>query len=330
MAKDYQNLLDYAASLQQSAQPQQQMPLDSELPGPQLAPGPQTGGGAQGLLDVLGSIGSGIGTGLLGVLQAIPEVAAYRQAALGQPEALKAIQEERKQTKLAGSLTDYLNKPEFSQFAPEISAVVQSGDKRQMAKLAIELPRRKKFQESINAAPITSEQKDFVRSLASYDLESADKTLREMTRVTGLESSKERLQTLKQQSKVESDLAKLKQKEAALPENVVLAAIESGQLDPNDPKLDERIAGLLEGRKIAVKKDTVKNIIANPKIQRLVPDQNILTQLFNKLGIRSKPVAMAAPAAAPAQPKMPAVGEVRNGFRFKGGNPADKNNWEKQ
>lgn len=32
-----------------------------------------------------------------------------------------------------------------------------------------------------------------------------------------------------------------------------------------------------------------------------------------------------APAKAP-----PAVGEVRNGFKFKGGNPADKNSWEKQ
>lgn len=32
-----------------------------------------------------------------------------------------------------------------------------------------------------------------------------------------------------------------------------------------------------------------------------------------------------APAGAP-----PAVGTVRSGYRFKGGNPADKNNWEKQ
>ena len=32
-----------------------------------------------------------------------------------------------------------------------------------------------------------------------------------------------------------------------------------------------------------------------------------------------------APAKAP-----PAVGEVRNGYKFKGGNPADKNAWEKQ
>ena len=37
-----------------------------------------------------------------------------------------------------------------------------------------------------------------------------------------------------------------------------------------------------------------------------------------------------APAAAPAAPAMPKAGEVRRGYRFKGGNPADKNNWEQQ
>jgi hypothetical protein len=34
------------------------------------------------------------------------------------------------------------------------------------------------------------------------------------------------------------------------------------------------------------------------------------------------------PAAQPAQAKQPAVGEVRKGYRFRGGNPADKGSWE--
>lgn len=38
----------------------------------------------------------------------------------------------------------------------------------------------------------------------------------------------------------------------------------------------------------------------------------------------------AAPASTPPPaPKPPAVGIVQNGYKFKGGNPADKNNWEK-
>jgi hypothetical protein len=28
-------------------------------------------------------------------------------------------------------------------------------------------------------------------------------------------------------------------------------------------------------------------------------------------------------------PAPPAIGEIRDGHKFKGGNPADKNNWEK-
>jgi hypothetical protein len=34
-------------------------------------------------------------------------------------------------------------------------------------------------------------------------------------------------------------------------------------------------------------------------------------------------------APAPAAPKPPAVGTVQDGYRFKGGNPADQKNWEK-
>lgn len=38
----------------------------------------------------------------------------------------------------------------------------------------------------------------------------------------------------------------------------------------------------------------------------------------------------AAPAAGTAAPTVPAVGAIQDGYRFKGGNPADPKNWEKQ
>lgn len=306
MAKDYQSLLDYA-----------QAPVSPET---QQLTGQQTGGGGQGLLDVLSAIGSGLGTvggalgsGLLQTLQALPEVAAYRQAALGQPEALKTLQEEKKQTKLAGSLTGYLSKPEYSTFAPEIGVAIESGDKRQMAKLALELPKRKKFLDTIQTAPVTDEQKEVLKGLASYDPDVAASALKEMVRVTNLESSKERLQLLKQRGQAEQKAKDLAAKEQRLPENIVLNAFSSNQLDPADPKLEERIAGLLEGQKIPVKKDTVKNLMASPSIQKLIPEGQ-LDAILRRLGIkRATPkTTTQQPAQTPAGVRKfnPATGQL--------------------
>jgi hypothetical protein len=46
--------------------------------------------------------------------------------------------------------------------------------------------------------------------------------------------------------------------------------------------------------------------------------------------VEAKPIPK-APAAPPAQKPStgPAVGKVEDGYRFKGGNPADSKNWEK-
>lgn len=56
--------------------------------------------------------------------------------------------------------------------------------------------------------------------------------------------------------------------------------------------------------------------------------------IFNDADIqkmKSAPAAATAPANTQQrrqQPAAPRVGEVRNGYRFKGGNPADQNSWE--
>ena len=42
----------------------------------------------------------------------------------------------------------------------------------------------------------------------------------------------------------------------------------------------------------------------------------------------SRKVPVEAPAAAPKSKSAPSVGEVRNGWRFKGGDPSKKSNWE--
>lgn len=45
---------------------------------------------------------------------------------------------------------------------------------------------------------------------------------------------------------------------------------------------------------------------------------------------RQAPVPSAANPSAGGTSQSPQVGEVRKGYRFKGGNPADPNSWEKQ
>jgi hypothetical protein len=49
-----------------------------------------------------------------------------------------------------------------------------------------------------------------------------------------------------------------------------------------------------------------------------------LNNLENMLTGKGKPTS-----GTPAAPKAPAVGTVQNGYKFKGGDPANQNNWEK-
>jgi hypothetical protein len=44
--------------------------------------------------------------------------------------------------------------------------------------------------------------------------------------------------------------------------------------------------------------------------------------------VKANPAKGNAAPAAPAKPAVPAAGEIRDGYRFKGGNPADQKNWE--
>lgn len=64
----------------------------------------------------------------------------------------------------------------------------------------------------------------------------------------------------------------------------------------------------------------------DPRDVQATKIENFLTQYGYQPRARQTP----APAAAPAAPTgIPAPGEIRNGYRFKGGNPADRNSWEK-
>lgn len=91
-------------------------------------------------------------------------------------------------------------------------------------------------------------------------------------------------------------------------------------------------AGSLKGLATAVENSTAKmKPIMEGSVARA---RNAVWKLFGvtppgaKLGTGGQPQAASAPAGAPPTQR-PAVGTVEDGYRFKGGNPADPKNWEK-
>jgi hypothetical protein len=63
-------------------------------------------------------------------------------------------------------------------------------------------------------------------------------------------------------------------------------------------------------------------------VTRRVPASQV-ESIFNKVGVTNSPAA-AAPVAAPASKSQTiSIGAVRGGYRFKGGDPRKKENWEK-
>lgn len=309
MAKDYQNLLDYAASLQQPAQPQQQMPLASELPGPQPATGPQTGGGAQGLLDVLGSIGSGIGTGLLGVLQAIPEVAAYRQAALGQPEALQMLQEQRRQQNLLNQLNFMVQQPEVAPYKEAIQQRLKLGDIEGAQKLVTDLPRQAKFQEMIMSSPsLTDEQKTGIIQQSQISLSGAlgeyNKMLSEQRQQKGrfaFEASKEQARVARDEKRAAAQLEAEQRKRNPL--NILTEAVKEGVLGQDSTQ--EEITGVLLSRQAILpandtqRKTQIKQLLQSPQLKTLFPNANL--SWWEKIfGASQTAAATTTPTAQPA------------------------------
>jgi hypothetical protein len=71
-----------------------------------------------------------------------------------------------------------------------------------------------------------------------------------------------------------------------------------------------------------------KELPRNPNISRTKIEE--LERTWGPFASESKTSEpLGKPAPAPAAPAGPKAGVVQDGFRFKGGNPADQNNWEK-
>jgi hypothetical protein len=93
---------------------------------------------------------------------------------------------------------------------------------------------------------------------------------------------------------------------------------------------DRKYAEQMAGGRISLDRKAMEKILdiqeraANQVVKRHNEKvKDVKTNIPLTVDIESEPTA---PKAAP---KAPAVGAVQEGYKFKGGNPADKNNWVK-
>lgn len=96
--------------------------------------------------------------------------------------------------------------------------------------------------------------------------------------------------------------------------------------DPNVVKRQLRRINEINERAISLRRMNIDVVRNNFGVGSL--DSSAYTNQPPATGATGNP---ASPAASPAAPKgAPKAGDIVDGYRFKGGNPADKNNWEKR
>jgi len=273
MAKDYQSLLDYAKE-----------PMSPEM---QQLTGQQPGGGGQGLLDVLSAIGSGlgavgktIGSGLLQTLQALPEVAAYRQAALGQPEALKILKGQPAIQDFRNALKESSLKPEYQKTLSTIASFNPNAAAEAYRSLVIAQETEARTQKAQEA--ITGRQ----REALSRREATAEKTL-----------------ARKEQTKAQAE-----------PGNLLRTAIDLKILDPNDPEFSSKALGYLRDRGISLPSNPeaqdkfMEQLLKSPRLPK-TPEFADQIKAFFGFGTPQK---QAQPAQAPTGVRKfnPATGQL--------------------
>lgn len=115
-----------------------------------------------------------------------------------------------------------------------------------------------------------------------------------------------------------------------------LGALLSGPDAPGKPDPEKLSRFLLQpgasdqDRLRAMRADEAAAAETGPSADLANPVPNALSRLFGAGdGTSNAPVAPGLPVASPAVSGAPKVGEVRKGYRFKGGDPASQSNWEK-
>ena len=123
------------------------------------------------------------------------------------------------------------------------------------------------------------------------------------------------------QQKAKMEMAKLEVEQMRAQAAMISATrpsqmMELANLYKTNPELAAKVQGISKTGGLNAD-DIVKILSTDPTFMSMTPEQKIAT-------VRA---ALGGAGAATAAP--PAVGTVKDGYRFKGGDPANKNNWEK-
>lgn len=125
------------------------------------------------LLDLLG-----------GLSQGIQEVAAFRQAALGNPQAVQMLQEQKRQQNLLGQLQQMSQQEMSGPFGETLKRQLQFGDIQGAQKTLINLPRYKELQTTLENPKLglAPETKSAIASLSALDPELGARALQQNIR----------------------------------------------------------------------------------------------------------------------------------------------------
>lgn len=281
-----------------------QFKLDSELasqmPMQQAVPTqPSAGGG--GLLDILGGLASGIG-----------EIAAYRQAALGNPAPLQMMQEQRQQENLLKSLQQMSQGEAYGELAPAIQSALQIGGPKAAQKIALQAPAFKSVQEMLKNSTLDPEYKTAIQNAALVD---PSRALDLYGRAVSLKETASRIKSTQEATSARQAKGletKQQIKTQGEPGNLLRTAIDLGQIDPNSDTFAEDALGYLRDRGVKVPTSTdgqdafMKQLLKSP---RLPKQPDFITKLKTTLGFGQ-------PAKAPTTPAQPVTkAAVKQGVR---------------
>lgn len=242
------------------------------------------------LLDLLG-----------GLSQGIQEVAAFRQAALGNPVQVQMLQEQQRQKNLISQLQTLSQQEMEGPFGQTLQRQLQFGDIEGAQKTLINLPQYKQFSASIEdpSLGLSDAQKQAARTLGALKPEAAQDYLKTALRLSGEEQKQTRVmeKTFAQRQALEEK--KMQRLESKLPGNLVAKAIEEGQVQPDDI---QGIVGLLQASGVKLPENEndarifASRILSSPRVKKLIP---VKEQKSWGSSIRDFFTKPAQPSAAP-------------------------------
>lgn len=288
--------------------------FDSEQPGFQAPQPTSQGGGGQGLLDVLGTIGSGLATGLGALGKGALYASAGLQAGQGNPQLLGLVlaqqareQEQERQQNLIGQLQTFAEQAD-----PQVKNLIKDQLKFGQADAAMKT--------AANASTFSSFKKGLETSRLTPDLKS---TLSNVY-LTNPNKAADMLRSLEI---VESQMGAAREKEAAKGKvseekkliNRVVKGFNDGLLKGDDPELSTKIAAMYAEEGKAMSPEALRQIMVNPKLKPYLKDQPVgfwtgLGQTISNMFSPKQAPAAAAPAQPVPAPAAPAAPAARRRF----------------